>query len=111
MDSYDSDGYETDDWDVDDWTGEDWADDEEDEYEEYSEEPAETPPLTRAWRAAFIGGLMLPCLLLNLYSVWLIAEHKLWQPQLGETRVNWRFPAALFLNFVGVVFFTLIVLW
>jgi len=104
------DGYE-DDYDADDWSGEDWADDDEDDYEPYSEEPAETPPLTRAWRAALIGGLLLPCLLINIYSVWLIVQHQLWRPQPGETSVNWRFPAALFFNLVGVVFFWLIIRW
>jgi len=99
------------DYDADDWSGEDWADDEDDDYEPYSEEPAEMPPLTRAWRAALIGGLLLPCLVINIYSVWLIVQHELWRPQPGETRVNWRFPAALFFNLVGVVFFWLIVSW
>ncbi len=110
-----SEGHEDDDYaqdfDAEDWSGEDWADEDEseDDYEPYSEEPAEIPPLTRAWRAALIGGLLLPCLVINIYSVWLIARHELWRPQPG--RVNWRFPAALFFNLVGVVFFWLIVRW
>jgi len=102
---------DVDDYDADDWSGEDWADHEDDPYEEYSEAPAQTPPLTRAWRAALIGGLLLPCLLINLYSVWLIAEHQLWLPQPGEKSVNWRFPAALFFNLFGFFFFWLIVSW
>ncbi|MCA9231065.1 MAG: hypothetical protein KDA57_10460 [Planctomycetales bacterium] len=104
------------DYDADDWAGEARADnpgedEEEDDFEPYSEEPSELPPLSRAWRAACIGGLMLPCLVLNLYSVWLIAEHKLWRPRPGEKHVNWRFPAAIILNLVGVAFFCLIVFW
>ena len=99
------------DYDADDWSGEDWSDDDEEDYEEYSEEPTQTPPLTRAWRAALIGGLLLPCLVINLYSLWLITKHELWLPQPGEERVNWRFSAALLLNLFGFFFFWLIISW
>jgi len=95
------------DTDDEDWSGEDWADDDyydedDDDYEPYSEEPVETPPLTRAWRASVIGTFFLPT---TIYSIWLIVQHQLWRPQPGETSVNWRFPAAMLLNLVGVVFF------
>ncbi len=102
---------ELNDYDADDWSGEDWADEDDDYDEPYSEEPAQTPPLTLAWRAALIGGVLLPCLVINLYSVGLILKHQLWRPAPGEARVNWRFPAALFFNLFGVFFFWLIVRW
>jgi len=113
-DRYDEDG---DDWDVDDWSGEDWADDDEDdEEEEYSEEPAVSPPLVRAWRAAVIGAIVLPLMLvvglvalfliaLNGYSLWLIVQHRLWEPQRGETETNWRFYAAMLFNVIGLLIF------
>jgi hypothetical protein len=106
-----ADGYVPDNYDADDWSGEDWSDDEDDPYEEYSEEPAETPPLTRAWRAAVIGGVLLPILALNVYSLWLIYRHRLWEPRPGEKSVNWRYYAALFFNLFGVLFFWAIVRW
>jgi len=105
MDGYDEEydaDYDDTDYDVDDWTGEDWADEDDDEYEEYSEEPIETPPLVRAWRASVIGTIFLPT---SIYSWWLIFQHQLWRPQHGETSVNWRFPAAVLLNLIGIVFF------
>ncbi len=95
---------EFDDDDDEDWSGEDWTD--EDDDEPYREEPTETPPLVRAWRASVIGTFFLP---LTLYSVWLITQHQLWRPQPGETSVNWRFPVAVLLNLLGIlVFWTLV---
>ncbi|NOY43407.1 MAG: DUF2007 domain-containing protein [Planctomycetes bacterium] len=92
---------EPDDYDADDWSGEDWADDD-DPYEEYSEEPALTPPLVRAWRAAVIGIIFLP---MNLYSWWLILKYELWLPESGSANSRWRFYATVAFNLIGILFF------
>jgi len=111
------------DWDVDDWSGEDWADDsEEEDYEAYSEEPTVSHPLSRAWRASVIGAIVLPLTLvvgpialflfgLNVYSLWLIVEHRLWEPQRGETGTNWRFYLAMVFNGIGLLILGLILRW
>ncbi len=91
-----------DDYDADDWLGEDWADDDEDLYEEYSEEPTFTPPLMRAWRAAVIGIIFLP---MNLYSWWLILKYELWLPEPDTAKSRWRFYATIAFNLIGLLFF------
>jgi len=85
-----------DDYDAD-WSGEDWADDDDDDEEEYSEEPAGTPPLSRAFRAAIIGMALFPPLL-NIYSMKVIFDHRLWEPRPREQSANWRFYVALAAN-------------
>ncbi len=52
--------------------------------------PAE---LTRAWRAAVLGTLLLP-VVLSLYSIWILGRHH----RVACWRRNWRFAAAWFLN-------------
>jgi len=89
-----------DDYDVDDWAGEDWADEEED-YDEYEEEPPTISPLSRAFRAAVIGALVLPPLI-SFYSVALIMKHRLWEPEPGERSPNWRFYSALVFNVLAI---------
>ncbi len=101
--------------DEEDWLGEDWADDDydeyddtddDDDYEPYSEAPPVTPPLTRAFRAAVIGIILLPPLL-NMYSIALIVYHELWKPLPGKTHVDWRLPMTLVCN----VFSLLVARW
>ena len=91
-----------DDYDATDWSGEDWADDEDDIEEEYSEEPQQTPPAIRAWRAAVIGTIFLP---MNLYSWWLIIKYELWLANPANANPRWRFFTTIVFNFVGIAFF------
>jgi len=63
----------------------DWPEDA-DEYEDEA-----SPELTRAYRASIMGMLLLPPIL-NVYSMYLIFRHRLFQPW------NWRVGVALFAN-------------
>jgi hypothetical protein len=82
-----------------DWSGEDWADDDDDDSsDEWNEEDEASPtitPLSRAFRAAVIGCIILPPLL-NFYSFWLIFKHRLW-----ETQDGWRYYASIVFNMLG----------
>ncbi len=78
-----------------DWSGEDWADNEDDEWSEEDEAPRTVSPLSRAFRAAVIGCIILPPLL-NFYSFWLIFKHRLW-----ETHDGWRYYASIVFNMLG----------
>ncbi|MCH2113928.1 MAG: DUF2007 domain-containing protein [Pirellulales bacterium] len=99
-----------------DWSGETWDtgydDLEDDEYDEddepYSELSPPTPPMTRAFRAAVIGAIFLPLLVLNVYSIELVIRHRLWERQQGEAGTNWRFPVAMIFNAIGITFFWII---
>lgn len=73
-----------------------------------SEDSPPTPPMTRAFRAAVIGAVILPPLL-SLYSLAIVIKHRLWEPQPGETRVDWRLYATVFFQILGVLFFWWIV--
>ena len=94
-------------WDEDDLLDEDWADDpyEDDPYDEepYSEEPATTPPVTRAFRAAVLGAILFPPLL-TVYSLSIIVRHRLWEPQPGEHRTDYRVYLSLLFNGLGFYF-------
>jgi hypothetical protein len=78
------------------------ADDEEEEPIE--DEFVPTPPMARAFRAAVIGAFLFPPLL-SIYSLAIIVKHRLWEPQPGETSVNWRLPAALVFQVLGLLLF------
>jgi hypothetical protein len=73
------------------------ADTAEEDDEEGEDEPTVTTPMIRAFRAAVIGVILLPPLL-NFYSAWLIASHRLWQ-----TDDDTRFYGALFFNIIGFI--------
>ena len=92
---------DSDDYGADDWTGEDWSGDDD---EPYSEEPATTPPMKRAFRAAVIGSFLFPPLL-TIYSIAIIIQHRLWEPQPGQTSVDWRFFASILFHMIGFLFF------
>lgn len=104
LDDYDAD---PDDYDADDWSGEDWSDDDD---ELYSEEPAATPPMKRAFRAAVIGAFLFPPLL-TIYSIAIIIQHRLWEPQPGQTSVDWRFFASILFHLIGFLFFWWLFFW
>ena len=60
------------------------------------DDPISSLPITRAWRAAIIGILLLPPLL-NLYSMWVLLRHRLLFG--GRTRpTDWRAFASFVVN-------------
>lgn len=82
---------------------------EQDETEEPNEEePAPTPPLIRAFRAAVLGSVFLPPLL-SIYSLAIVVKHRLWEPQPGETSVDWRLYVTFCFQILGLLFFWWIV--
>jgi hypothetical protein len=70
-------------------------DDDKEEDDENDDAPTTTPPKVRSFRAAVIGVILLPPLL-NFYSAWLIAHHRLWQSDDDA-----RFYGAIFFNTIG----------